>query len=445
MRIPHQQSLEHPVTAQSRQIVGIQHWLLRVEHPPVTGYQNQRHRYSVAYRMRSRDRKLHTMAADRSPILLNHPSAVPTPDEDPSPAVAWHYGDPLGEQRIAQRSAVLVDRSDRAVLELAGTDRLTWLHSIVSQDVAGLGDRKSAESLSLDGNGRVEDHFVLTDVDLVTWLDTEHRRGVPLAEYLSRMVFRSEVTVTARPDMHVLTLIGPAVRRGPLADMLEIHHDARIYDAGDLPEMHHEDEPLGFWRIMPPTGEGRTLPVVDLVVPDSEVRQWWTEIVAAGAAEAGVWTQEALRVAAMTPRLGLDTDERTIAHEADWIGSPAELGAVHLEKGCYRGQETVARVHNLGRPPRRLVLLHLDGSADARPGTGDPVLLTGRAVGRIGTVVDHHELGPIALALVKRSVPVDAELTVGGGVAARIESDYYTADDAVQAGRAAVNRLRGRP
>ncbi|GAC57964.1 hypothetical protein GOHSU_28_00180 [Gordonia hirsuta DSM 44140 = NBRC 16056] len=386
------------------------------------------------------------MAVDPSPILLRHSTAVPTPDGDLSPGVAWHYGDPLGEQRTAVRSAVIVDRSDRAVIELAGPDRLTWLHTIVSQDVAELGDRKSAESLSLDGNGRVEDHFVLTDVDLVTWVDTEHDRGDALRQYLERMVFRSDVTVTARPDMRVLTLIGPQARTGRLAEMLEIHPEAQVYDAGDLPEQHHEDEPLGFWRIMPPTGEDRDVPVVDLVVPDTEVTQWWTEIVAAGAGEAGVWAQEALRVAAMRPRLGIDTDERTIAHEADWIGGPAEYGAVHLEKGCYRGQETVARVHNLGRPPRRLVLLHLDGSAGDRPSTGDPVTLDGRAVGRIGTVIDHHELGPIALALVRRAVPVDAQLTVGDGegTAARIDADFYTSDDSVPAGRAAVNRLRGR-
>lgn len=388
-----------------------------------------------------------TEGTARSPILLHHPSAVPTPEGDPSPGVAWHYGDPLGEQRAAARGAVIVDRGDRSVLELAGADRLTWLHSIVTQDVAGLGDRKSAESLSLDGNGRVEDHFVLTDVDLVTWLDTEHARGPALQEYLSRMVFRADVTVTARPDMHVLTLIGPAVRSGPLAEMLEIHENAGVYDAGDLPEMHHEDEPLGFWRIMPPTGEDRALPMVDLVVPDTQVEQWWREITAAdsGAVPAGVWAQEALRVAAMRPRLGRDTDERTIAHEADWIGGPAELGAVHLDKGCYRGQETVARVHNLGRPPRRLVLLHLDGSGE-RPATGDPVAAGGRTVGRVGTVVEHFELGPIALALVKRSLPADAELTAGSGegTAARIDPDYYTSDDAVPAGRAAQSRLRGR-
>ena len=380
----------------------------------------------------------------RSPILLSHPSAVPTPDDDLSPGVAWHYGDPLGEQRAAERGVVVVDRSDRAVLELAGPDRLTWLHTIVTQDVAGLPDRTGAESLSLDGNGRVEDHFVLADLDLVTWLDTEHARGEALAAYLTRMVFRSDVTVTPRPDMAVLTLIGPAARTGALAELMEIPADATVYTAGDLPERHHEDEPLGFWRIMPPTGEGRTLPVVDVVVPETELTQWWQALTAAGATEAGMWAAEALRVAAMRPRLGADTDDRTIAHEADWIGGPAEFGAVHLDKGCYRGQETVARVHNLGRPPRRLVLLHLDGSADTRPATGDPVHADGRAVGRVGTVVDHYELGPVALALVRRAVPVDAELTVGDGTAARIEADYYTSDDSVPAGRAAVNRLRGR-
>lgn len=88
-----------------------------------------------------------------------------------------------------------------------------------------------------------------------------------------------------------------------------------------------------------------------------------------------------------------------------WIGGPG-AGAVHLNKGCYRGQETVARVHNLGRPPRMLVLLHLDESVQ-RPSTGDAVLAGGRTVGRLGTVVEHVELGPVALALLKRGLPGD--------------------------------------
>ena len=144
-------------------------------------------------------------------------------------------------------------------------------------------------------------------------------------------------------------------------------------------------------------------------------------------------------MAALRPRLGVDTDERTIPHEVGWIGS-----AVHLDKGCYRGQETVARVHNLGKPPRMMVLLHLDGSTD-RPSTGDPVLAGGRAVGRLGTVVDHVDLGPIALALLKRGLPADTALTTGGEVEvpAVIDADSMPAADAAGAGRLAVERLRG--
>jgi folate-binding protein YgfZ len=156
-----------------------------------------------------------------------------------------------------------------------------------------------------------------------------------------------------------------------------------------------------------------------------------------------MWAFEALRVAAIQPRLGVDTDDRTIPHEVGWIGPPGN-GAVHLDKGCYRGQETVARVHNLGRPPRMLVLLHLDGSPE-RPATGDPVLAGGRQVGRLGTVVDHVDLGPIALALLKRGLPADTPLTTGGEhpVTAVIDPDSLPAAEVTGAGRLAVDRLRG--
>jgi len=136
----------------------------------------------------------------------------------------------------------------------------------------------------------------------------------------------------------------------------------------------------------------------------------------AGAEPTGIWAFEALRVEARRPRLRNETDHRTIPHEVGWLDS-----AVHLNKGCYRGQETVARVHNLGRPPRRLVLLHLDGSAETLPATGDPVQLDGRQVGFITTAVRHHELGTVALALLKRNTPDDAALHVGD-VAAAIDA-----------------------
>ena len=154
---------------------------------------------------------------------------------------------------------------------------------------------------------------------------------------------------------------------------------------------------------------------------------------------AGVWAYEAQRVATLRPRLGVDTDERTIPHEVGWIAT-----AVHLDKGCYRGQETVARVHNLGKPPRMLVLLHLDGSTD-RPATGDPVFAGGRTVGRLGTVVDHVDDGPIALALLKRGLSADTALTTGGdaNVAAVIDVDSMPPPDVAGAGRLAVEQLRG--
>jgi hypothetical protein len=129
---------------------------------------------------------------------------------------------------------------------------------------------------------------------------------------------------------------------------------------------------------------------------------------------AGTWAAEALRVAAWRPRLGFETDHRTIPHELDWMRT-----AVHLHKGCYRGQETVARVHNLGRPPRRLVFLHLDGSGHVLPDPGAPVTSGGRVMGRLTSVARHYVDGPIALAVVKRSTPVDADLVVGGVVGAQ--------------------------
>ncbi|GAB99085.1 hypothetical protein GONAM_07_00060 [Gordonia namibiensis NBRC 108229] len=382
----------------------------------------------------------------RSPILTRHSEggAVAGPGEFHSSETPWHFGDPLGEQRAAATGVIVVDRSDRAVIEIPGEERLSWLHTISSQHIAALPDRRSAENLSLDANGRVEEHFVMTDIDGITWVDTEGARGEALAGFLAKMVFWAKAQPAPRTDMRVLTLVGPGAVTGPVAELLEIPADADVYQAGNLPETHHEDEPLGFWRRMPPLGENRDLPVVDLVLPEYVLLRWWDALVEAGARMAGSWAYDALRVAARRPRLGADTDERTIPHEVDWIGGPADQGAVHLDKGCYRGQETVARVHNLGKSPRRLVLLHLDGSSDQRPTTGDPVTAAGRTVGRLGTVIDHYEWGPIALALVKRNVGADVELTIGTEepVSARIDPDSIREDDRVQAGRAAVERLR---
>lgn len=354
-------------------------------------------------------------------------SAVPTPETGPDAGAVWHYGDPFGEQRTAATEVVVVDRSHRAALTLTGGDRKSWLHSLSTQHVSELPDGAVTENLSLDGQGRVEDHWVQTQLADVTHLDTEPWRGEPLLGYLRKMVFWSEVTVEPA-ELAVLSLLGPRVADPALLETI---------GAGALSTESHA-APLtggGFVRRMPGRDDE-----LDLVVPREQAPDWLDRLTAAGVHRAGMWTYEAHRVAALHPRLGVDTDERTIPHEVGWIDS-----AVHLDKGCYRGQETVARVHNLGKPPRMLVLLHLDGSTD-RPSTGDPVLAGGRAVGRLGTVVDHVDLGPIALALVRRALTADTELITGGEVetAAAIDADSIPDTGTGGAGRAAIERLRGR-
>jgi len=353
---------------------------------------------------------------------------VPAPDTGPDAGAVWHHGDPLGEQRAAADEAVLVDRSRRAVITLTGGDRNSWLHSISTQHVSDPADGTVTENLSLDGQGRVEDHWIQTELNGITYLDTEPWRGEPLTAYLRKMVFWSDVVVEPA-DLAVLSLLGPRLADPPVLEAIGIGALPAEMTAVALPDG-------GFLRRM--AGSGVEL---DLVIPRDQAPSWRDRLIAAGVRAAGVWAYEAHRVTALRPRLGVDTDERTIPHEVGWIGS-----AVHLDKGCYRGQETVARVHNLGKPPRMLVLLHLDGSGD-RPATGDPVLAGGRAVGRIGTVIDHIDEGPIALALLKRSLSADTELTTGGEseVAAVIDVDSMPPPDATGAGRLAVEQLRGTP
>jgi tRNA-modifying protein YgfZ len=353
--------------------------------------------------------------------LLSRPGAV----ADRTGAVPAHHGDPLREQRLLAEGAGLVDRSDRDVVTVPGPDRLTWLHSLLSQHVEQLADRTGTEALLLSPNGHVEHHLVLAELDGTVWADVEPGTGAALHTFLERMRFMLRVEpalVTA--DWAVLSLVGP---RG----------DAVLAAAGlPVPAAPSAVEPLpagGWARRMPPIGDGA--PVVDLLVPRAAVDATADALLAAGAGLAGADAFEALRVEARRPRLGVDTDHRTIPNELEWLRT-----AVHLQKGCYRGQETVARVHNLGRPPRRLVLLHLDGVSEDLPAPGTPVLLGAREVGRAGAVVRHHELGVLALALVKQSVAADAELTVGGSRAAIDPDDAPAALDAEQA--AARERVR---
>jgi folate-binding protein YgfZ len=357
--------------------------------------------------------------------LLELPGAIPPPDDSPDPGVAWHYGDPFGEQRVATRGVAVVDRSHRELLAVPGTDRLSWLHLLTSQHFTDLAEDLGTEGLVLDAHGRVEYHVVAANTGGTVWLDTERGYARPLLEYLRSMVFWSNVEPReATEELAVLSVLGPelATVLGPIT----------------LPEQAYGVVALpggGFLRRMPWPGRH----AVDLLVPRESVLDWWRKLTDAGARPAGSWAFEALRVESLRPRLGLDNDDKTLPHELNWVPS-----AVHLEKGCYRGQETVSKIQNIGRSPRRMVLLHLDGSPEIYPKAGDPVQHGEKVVGRVGTVAQHHELGPIALALLKRSAPLDAELMVGSGeeiVQAAVDPDSIPPDPPAP-GRAAAKGLR---
>jgi folate-binding protein YgfZ len=312
--------------------------------------------------------------------LLSAPGAVP--GEAPDAGVAAHYGNPYAEQRALAAGTGMTDRSHRGVVRITGPDRLSWLHSLTTQDLEHLEPGQSAEALILSPQGHIEHHLTLTDDGDALWAHVEPGTAGTLLAFLESMRFMLRVEpADVTEDYAVLTV-------------------TRVLPAGSLPE--------GVSAAL--QGAVGT----DLLVARPHLQAAATKFADAGLTLAGMQAYEALRIAARRPRLGLDTDHRTLPHEVGWIES-----AVHLNKGCYRGQETVARVHNLGHPPRRLVFLHLDGSEDRLPGHGDPVQLEDAVVGFVGSAARHYELGPIGLALIKRTTPVDATLQAAGLPAAQ--------------------------
>jgi folate-binding protein YgfZ len=352
--------------------------------------------------------------------LLTRPGAVAIEGG----SVAAHYGDPLREQRRLAEGVGLVDRSDRDVVEVPGADRLTWLHSLTSQHLERLADAAGSEALVLSPHGHVEHHLVVADLAGTTWADVEPGTGQPLVTFLERMRFMLRVEpALVTGQWAVLSLVGPRASGTLVAAGLPA--PVRPYEVAGLE--------AGFVRRMPPVGDGAE--TFDLIVPRSDVAGVADRL---GAPLAGADAYEALRVEARRPRFGVDSDHRTIPNELSWLAT-----AVHLDKGCYRGQETVARVHNLGRPPRRLVLLHLDGVSEVLAEPGTPVLAGAREVGRVGTVVRHYELGVIALALVKRSVAPGVALSVAGSTAAVDPDDLVEeTDDTLTAARERVRAVR---
>jgi folate-binding protein YgfZ len=336
---------------------------------------------------------------DDAPSPTISPFAARDGFVDDGSGVAAHYGTPVAEQRALVRGSAIVDLSSRGVLTVSGPDRLTWLHSLTSQSLTGLAPGASTETLLLDANGRLEHAARVVDDGETAWLLVDRVEAEPLRAWLDRMRFMLRVEVADRSDdvatigslgavelpVPVLAPAGvPVVWVDPWSEVAAGGHS--YADGVDHP--------------------GREWTARETLVARSDL----AALAASDLPAAGTLALEALRIEAWRPRLTTEVDERTIPHELDWMRS-----AVHLAKGCYRGQETVAKVHNIGHPPRRLVMLHLDGSDSVLPVHGDPVVLaadTAREVGHVTSSAVHHELGPIALALVKRTTDEAAPLAV---------------------------------
>lgn len=282
-------------------------------------------------------------------------------ESGPDAGLTWHFGNPVTEARALAAGDGVVALGNREVVEVTGPERLTWLHALTTQHLSGLRPGESTTALILSPTGHIEHvlHGVDDGTSFLAW--TEQGRAAELVDFLGRMRFATRVDVQIRTDL-TMAWAGHRVELDPA------------------------------WRV-----RDSELGGLDVFLPAQ----------AKLADTVGTWAFEAMRIAAGVPRIFVDTDHRTIPNEIGLVGT-------HLDKGCYRGQETVARVHTLGRPPRRLVQLHLDGSMSALPAPGDALELDGRTVGFVGSAARHHELGPIALGLVKRSVPVTAQLLAGG-------------------------------
>ncbi|MFJ7289005.1 YgfZ/GcvT domain-containing protein [Curtobacterium sp. NPDC098951] len=307
---------------------------------------------------------------------------------------AAHFGNPLGEQRLLARGRAVVELG-LGVVTVTGPDRLSWLNSITSQLLTGLAVGASTETLVLDQSGRVEHAARVVDDGSVAWLLTEPADARPLAAWLDSMRFMLRVEVADRSaEFATIGWFG----------------DTAPFAPTELPETPLV-EWVDPWASVTPGGWGYAVqeahPASDWTLRIAVVTPGTADRIAASDGPvAGLLAYEALRIAAWRPSLA-DVDERTIPHELDWLRS-----AVHLSKGCYRGQETVAKVHNLGHPPRRVVMLHLDGSDGVLPAPGTPVVAGEKEVGRVSASGIHHELGPIALAVVKRSLDPAATLTL---------------------------------
>ncbi|NNC11682.1 folate-binding protein YgfZ [Planctomonas sp. JC2975] len=361
----------------------------------------------------------------RSPFL-DLPGAVASADDGVDRRVPTHYGSPLAEQRALEAGGAVVDLSTRGVVSISGGDRLSWLDSMSSQSLRALAPGCSAEALLLDPSGHVEHALRVIDDGETTWLLVERDDTDAVLDFLLKMRFMLRVEPTDRTaefatigsllaaGSELVTADGQAAGSDGLAGLPPAVAGAAAASNG-VALVWHDPWPevvAGGHQYARPEHQhpGAAYRWVETLVPRDALGALAEAVAAGELTAAGVLAAEALRIAAWRPRLAAEVDERTIPHELDWLRT-----AVHLNKGCYRGQETIAKVHNLGHPPRRMVFLHLDGSQGVQVPAGAEVLAGENVVGRVTSSGIHHELGPIALAVVKRSTDPSADLVVRVG------------------------------
>jgi folate-binding protein YgfZ len=307
--------------------------------------------------------------------------------------VKQHYGDPMIEQRKLSEGQAFCLLDTQGVISVSGVDRLTWLHSLLSQNLKNLSPGDSAEALLLDPQGRIEQVIKIIDDGETTWLMVDQTHTESLLSWLQKMVFRMKVVVTDRS--------------AEFATVGATNSDSEISFISNGHPLIWKDQ----WPGVVAGGFRYSTRAVDYSWFEHLVLVADLEKVLAGKSMAGTMAADGLRVAAGRPKAINEVDEKSLPHELDLLST-----AVHLSKGCYRGQESVAKVHNLGHPPRRLTFLHLDGSEHALPDVGDEVRVAGedKSRGKITSVAQHFDMGPIALAVISRSVPEDAALEVVG-------------------------------
>jgi folate-binding protein YgfZ len=299
---------------------------------------------------------------------------------------------------VVRESCGLIDRSARGKLALTGAQAKEFLNGQVTNDVELLEPGTGLYAAFLTHKGKMQGDVRVLDLGDELWLDTERAALQALFDLIRRFKIGFDVELHKRTlECALLSLIGPRARE--------------VAGAQELPSAEHSSMRArrgGAQVVLVATADG-----IDVICAADDAPAVKAALVQAGAVEVGEDAGELLRVEAGRPRFAVDIDDTTIPQEAGLNDR-----AVSFTKGCYVGQETVARLFYKGKPNRHLRGLRL---SDAGVATGDALRLGEREVGRLGTVVRSPTLGPIALALVRREAEPGATVSVGAaGVTAEV-------------------------